>query len=164
MNRHQVSVAAEAHAAAVFAQAGYSVFVQYGANQPGYDLAVSNDHKTILVSVKGSSNGGWILTTKKEDGTYLSALQEWESKNAPYVFFYAQYRGVDVGQLPRMYIALGKEVAKHQYTGYFGGIGLSLIEQETRKQGPNKGATQRIPEEWAVTAERVHYVFSQAAA
>jgi hypothetical protein len=36
-----VGVAAEAFAAGMFAQAGYDVSVQYGANQPEYDLLVS---------------------------------------------------------------------------------------------------------------------------
>lgn len=164
MNRHQVAVAAEAHAAAVFAQAGYSVFVQYGANQPGYDLAVSNDKKTVLVSVKGSSNGGWMLTTKKPEGTYRSALEAWEAKNASFVFFYVQYQGVKVGELPRMYIALGREVAKHQYTGLWGGIALSLIEDQTITRGPKKGKTQSVPSAWRVTEERVHEVFSLSSA
>lgn len=39
-----VGVAAEAFAAALFARLGYDVSVQYGANQPEYDLiAVSGD-------------------------------------------------------------------------------------------------------------------------
>ena len=57
MDKHQVGVAAEALAAGVFAQAGYGVFVQYGANQPGFDLVVTKDKRgTYAVSVKGTSN------------------------------------------------------------------------------------------------------------
>jgi hypothetical protein len=74
MNRHQTAVAAEAFAAGVFAQAGYSVFVQYGANQPGYDLAViSDDRKAMQVSVKGSTDGWWLLTAKEKGKTSSSA-------------------------------------------------------------------------------------------
>lgn len=40
MTPYQVGVAAEGFAAALFARAGYHVSVQYGANQPGYDLIV----------------------------------------------------------------------------------------------------------------------------
>ena len=64
MNKHQTAVAAEAFAAGVFAQAGLSVFVQYGANQPGYDLLVSDEAMTLHVSVKGSADGSWFLTAK----------------------------------------------------------------------------------------------------
>lgn len=162
MNRHQVSVAAEAQAAAVFAQSGYSVFVQYGANQPGYDLAVSDNKKTILVSVKGSSNGGWMLTTKRPEGTYESALDEWEKKNASFVFFYVQYQGISVGSMPRMYAALGAEVADHQRIGWWGDLGLSLIEAKTITRGPKKGQKQCIPASWEVTEARIHDVFARA--
>ncbi|MDP2367870.1 hypothetical protein [Rhodoferax sp.] len=41
MRQYHVGIAAEAFAAAVFAQSGCDVLVQYGANQPGYDLMVS---------------------------------------------------------------------------------------------------------------------------
>lgn len=39
-SRH-IGVAAEAAAAALFARAGFDVSVQYGANQPEYDLIVA---------------------------------------------------------------------------------------------------------------------------
>ena len=164
MNRHQVAVAAEAQAAAVFAQAGYSVFVQYGANQPGYDLAVSSEHKTAQVSVKGSSDGGWMLTTKHPDGTYLEALDLWKNKNERYIFFYVQYQGISVGHLPRMYIALGHEVAAHALTGLWGGIALTLIENKTLMRGPKKGQTQCVPPAWQLSEQRIHYVFSRSVA
>ena len=37
-----VKVAAEAYAAALFAQCGIDVSVQYGADQPGYDLIIAH--------------------------------------------------------------------------------------------------------------------------
>lgn len=49
-----VSVAAEAIAAGQFARVGYDVSVQYGANQPGYDLIVSKGNNILKISVKGS--------------------------------------------------------------------------------------------------------------
>jgi len=53
-----VGVAAEAIAAALFARCGLDVSVQYGANQPEYDLMVARDERIIKVSVKGSKDGG----------------------------------------------------------------------------------------------------------
>ena len=52
-----VGVAAEAAAAALFARCGYDVSVQYGANQPGYDLIVAQGSRILKVSVKGSQTG-----------------------------------------------------------------------------------------------------------
>lgn len=41
MTQYHVAVAAEAFAAGLFAQAGWDVLVQYGANQPQYDLVIT---------------------------------------------------------------------------------------------------------------------------
>jgi len=55
-----VAVAAEAITAALFAQCGYDVSVQYGANQPEYDLMVAKGDRLLKISVKGSQDGGWV--------------------------------------------------------------------------------------------------------
>src|SRR5208282_4842664 len=55
----QVAAAAEAFAAAQFARCGWDVSVQYGANQPGYDLMAVNGERMLKVSLKGSRAGGW---------------------------------------------------------------------------------------------------------
>lgn len=55
--RESIGVAAEAFAAAQFARNGINVSVQYGANQPEYDLMVSKDDQILKVSVKGSQDG-----------------------------------------------------------------------------------------------------------
>ena len=58
----QVATAAEAFAAAQFARCGWDVSVQYGANQPEYDLVAVDGDRVLKVSVKGSKDGGWGLT------------------------------------------------------------------------------------------------------
>src|SRR5262249_27347850 len=80
MTQYQVSVAAEGIAAALLARAGFHVSVQYGANQPGYDLIVEKDKKAFLVSVKGSQHGAWGLTQsylRKGTADYSGAVDEW---------------------------------------------------------------------------------------
>lgn len=57
MNQWQVATAAEAFAAAQFARLGWDVSVQYGANQPEYDLVAVNGDLMLKVSVKGSQDG-----------------------------------------------------------------------------------------------------------
>jgi hypothetical protein len=54
-----VATAAEAFAAAQFARFGYDVSVQYGANQPEYDLIIAEGRRMLKISVKGSADGGW---------------------------------------------------------------------------------------------------------
>ena len=54
-----VATAAEAIAAAQFARLGFNVSVQYGANQPEYDLMIDKGGRTLKISVKGSQDKGW---------------------------------------------------------------------------------------------------------
>ena len=62
----QVATAAEAFAAGQFARCGWGVFVQYGANQPEYDLVAVNGDKMLKISVKGSA---WVLVTEEQPKT-----------------------------------------------------------------------------------------------
>jgi hypothetical protein len=48
MTRRQCEIAAEAYAASLLARSGYDVSVQYGANQPGYDLVAVKDNRILL--------------------------------------------------------------------------------------------------------------------
>src|SRR5438309_6652968 len=80
VSSHSVSVAAEAIAAAQFARCGFDVSVQYGANQPEYDLIVAKGDNLLKVSVKGSQDGSWGLTQtflKKASADYHGAIELW---------------------------------------------------------------------------------------
>ena len=166
MNKHQVGVAAEAFAAAVFAQAGLSVFVQYGANQPGYDLIVTYERdddpsflKTIHVSVKGSSNGGWLLKAKQRGATLEQALDSWHQDNQRFIFCFVQFEDVEIGEMPRIYLATAEEVIKCLQTHNFGAMTGTLIEDWTRMSGRYKGQTQQIPKSWKISKDRIHEMF-----
>ena len=155
MNKHQTAVAAEAFAAGVFAQAGYSVFVQYGANQPGYDLVVCVGAHHMQVSVKGSTDGNWMLTTKDKNGTYQQAHDDWVAKNKGFVFCLVQFCNVEAGKMPRMYLATGQEIAEELKTHWYGELSLSLVEMRAPTQGKNKGKVMKVPEIWTMTQERI---------
>ena len=155
MNKHQTAVAAEAFTAGAFAQAGYSVFVQYGANQPGYDLIVSNADTTMHVSVKGSTNGEWILTKKDVNGTYGQALDDWILRNGRFVFCLVQFTRVKAGEIPRIYLATGEKIGEELKTHWFGEVCLSLYEQRVPTIGKNKGKTMKLPTAWRLTEDRI---------
>lgn len=57
-----MATAAEAFTAAQFSRCGWDVSVQYGANQPEYDLVAVDGDRMLKVSVKGSKDGPWGLT------------------------------------------------------------------------------------------------------
>src|SRR5205809_535956 len=85
MNSFQVSVAAEAIAAAQFARCGCDVSVQYGANQPEYDLLVARGERLLKISVKGSQDGSWGLAQselkKFGNANYQGAIKIWLEKH-----------------------------------------------------------------------------------
>ena len=90
----QCEIAAEAYAASLLARSGYDVSVQYGANQPGYDLVAVKDNRILLVSVKGSQDGGWMLASKyvKNANNYLEAIDLWRcNQRQDLVYFFIQY-------------------------------------------------------------------------
>jgi len=163
MSRHQCMVAAEAFAAGVFAQAGCSVFVQYGANQPGYDLLVERSGITRRVSVKGSSDLGWIVTMKGNGETYKQALDAWALKNAGTLFCYVQFGAVKIGEMPRLYLVESEELNQYLRTVWFGELMLSLWEAHAPSRGPNKGKEFRIPASWLVSQQRIEDLVTKTA-
>ena len=157
-----IGVAAEAIAAAQFARFGYYVSVQYGANQPEYDLMAEIDDKILKISVKGSKDGGWGLTQKYKQGrTYHEAVDEWlKNHHKKTVFCLVQFANVDDTQLPRMYLATPQEIAKI-LKNQANGRGETIL-YENHKWGPQAfaaGTVDKIPVEWEFTKERAKYMF-----
>jgi hypothetical protein len=159
LNQHQVSVAAEAFVAALFAWCGGDVSVQYGANQPEYDLVVVKGAKMLKVSVKGSQDGGWGLTQSyKKGNTYHEAADLWVAKHKPKtVLCFAQFKGVDLekGELPRVDLAAPQEVGKRLKESRNGEGETILTEHHVWKSGTAKGAVDKIPDEWKFSKQRV---------
>jgi Holliday junction resolvase-like predicted endonuclease len=92
-----VGVAAEAIAAVYFARTGFDISVQYGANQPEYDLIVASGEQLLKVSVKGSQDGSWGLCQSyltPETADYGAAIHKWLQRHkARTVLCLVQFRG-----------------------------------------------------------------------
>jgi len=163
MNKHQVSVAAESFATASFARGGYDVFVQYGPNQPGYDLLVSNKRKVLHVSVKGSMDPkGWIISTKKKGKSYKESLNEWYENNKDFLFYLVLFKNNEITSMPEMYLTSTKELYNHLSKGFFGSISLTLYCDYCPRQGKNKGKAQSLPSDWIVSRKRIEKYFKEA--
>src|SRR5690348_2665985 len=108
-NSWHVATAAEAFAAAQFARYGWDVSIQYGANQPEYDLVAVDGDVALKVSVKGSKDGGWGLSQsflRKGKADYLAAADAWLAKHSKKtIFCLVQFKGVLATDLPRLYLA-----------------------------------------------------------
>lgn len=164
MTPHQVSIAAEAFAASILAQAGYDVLVQYGANQPDYDLVAVSPERIGKISVKGSSDGGWALAIshkkKGENISYHEALSGWRDRQKEDVLFvFVQYRHVALGEAPRVYVAPLGELHDHMY-GQRNGQGHLALFEDYRRDHPKSQFTDRVPSSWVFSEERLKAVMS----
>lgn len=153
-----IGVAAEAIAAAQFARCGFDVSVQYGANQPEYDLMVARGDRLLKVSVKGSQDGSWGLTQsylKKAD--YHGAIEQWLNRHGSRtVFCFVQFRGVSLNELPRLYLASPHQVAQRLRETARGRGDTILYEDRTwGVRAVGAGTTERLPETWRFSTERI---------
>lgn len=153
-----VATAAEAFAAAQFARLGWDVSVQYGANQPEYDLVAVDGDRILKVSVKGSQDGSWGLTQGyMRNGDYHGAADTWLAKHTKKTLLcLVQFKGVGDHELPRMYLATPAEVARRLKESAAGRGETILYEEHT--WGPRAvgtGTTDRIPKSWVFTAHRI---------
>jgi hypothetical protein len=163
-----VGVAAEAIAAGLFARCNFDVSVQYGANQPEYDLIIAKGDKLLKVSVKGSQDGGWGLTQSYlKDGNYLGAIDQWRATHKPKtIFCFVQFQGVPLDGMPRVYVATPAEVANRLKATCAGGGSTILYESHTwtsRAKPKYANTTEVIPSTWKFTRQRVELLFDEAA-
>ena len=158
-----VATAAEAFAAAQFARFGWDVSVQYGANQPEYDLTADDGHHYLKVSVKGSRDGSWGLTQSYlSNANYHGAVDAWLAKHSlRTVFCLVQFKGVPTTDLPRMYLVEPAEIALW-LKGAAGGRGDTILYEQHvwTARARAAGTIDRIPEHWRFTGERLNVVAS----
>ncbi len=160
MTPRQCEIAAESYAACLLAQSGYDVLVQYGANQPDYDLMAVKGKRMLPISVKGSQDGGWMLAVryKKEGVTYHEAINLWlAAQRDDVVFVFVQFAEVAVGGVPRAYIARPKAIAE-QLKGHRNGAGYGALQEDRLRFSPKSSFSERLPETWNFSAERINEI------
>lgn len=157
MTSYHVGVAAEAFAAALFARAGFHVSVQYGANQPGYDLIVEKEKKSYLVSVKGSQDGAWGLTQSYlQKANYHEAIDRWLMRHGEgMIFCFVQFKNKKIDDMPDVYLATAGEVASHMKNSGKGLGDTILYTHKTWKSGKRAGCVDKIPEAWRFSKQRI---------
>jgi hypothetical protein len=154
----QVATAAEAFAAAQFARLGWDVSVQYGANQPEYDLVVVDRDCFLKISVKGSNDGGWGLTQSYlVDANYHAAADKWLARHSKAtVFCFVELKGIPLNELPRMYLVRPVEVANWLKTAAGGRGDTILYERHVwTHRAKSAGVVDEMPSSWRFTAERL---------
>lgn len=158
-----IGIAAEAVVAAQFARCGYDVSVQYGANQPEYDLISVDGDRILKISVKGSQDGSWGLTQSLKKGcTYHEAIDKWLARHhKKTIFCLVQFSNVEINDLPRVYIASPEEIAERLRQSA-GGRGETILYENHKwgNRAAGKGTTDRIPDEWRFSKERLIHMFN----
>jgi len=165
MSQFHVGVAAEACAAALFARCGYDVSVQYGANQPEYDLAIVRGERMLKVSVMGCQDGGWGLTQSfLENANYHGAIDLWHARHKPRtVICFVQFYKVPIMAMPRVYLATPAEIAAHMKSSAKG-RGDTILEEKKSwgQRSQAAGTTDQIPESWHFSPETIERLMAIA--
>ena len=157
MTPRQCEIAAESYSACLLSQAGYDVLVQYGANQPHYDLVAEKDNRFLPISVKGSQDGGWMLAVryKKESASYHEAIDKWlAAQRNDIVFLFVQFIHVSLGVAPRAYLVKPPEIAAHMKT-QCNGRGHGSLQEDYLRDHPKSKYNHKIPSEWLFSKERL---------
>jgi hypothetical protein len=163
MNSYHVKVAAEAFAAALFAQAGCDVSIQYGANQPRYDLLAVRGDRVMKVSVKGSQDGSWGLTQKFiKDANYQRAIDDWlVEQGSRLLFCLIQFKGISLGECLRAYLAKPSEIAARlRATARGRGETILYEHKEWSPRAYGAGTIDAVPTSWKFTEERLKTFFT----
>lgn len=104
------------------------------------------------VSVKGSRDGGWglVASFKNKERSYHEAIDAWLSKhNDPKIIYcFVQFKGVNLGEMPRIYLASPPEIAAYMKQSRGGNGYTSLREHYLWASGLAGGTTDTIPESW----------------
>jgi hypothetical protein len=164
MHPFHVGVAAEAFTAGLFAQAGCDVSVQYGANQPEYDLIVSRDDRFLKISVKGSQDGGWglIQSYKKQGVSYAEAAARWAAAQSQKVIYcLVQFQGKQLGSCPDVYLATVTEIAAHLKASRKGHGNTILYTAYTYKKGIALGFSEALPKHWTFSTARLEQLLAE---
>jgi hypothetical protein len=157
MTPRQCEIAAESYTASLLAQAGYDVLIQYGPNQPHYDLVAVKGKRFLPISVKGSQDGCWVLAASyvKKGVNYHQAIDHWQSaQRSDVVFALVQFLNVTVGAAPRVYIARPPEIAAHLKTQR-AGVGHGPLHEDYRRDHPKSKYDFAIPPSWRFSCARI---------
>lgn len=166
INSWHVSVAAESLVACLFARIGYDVSVQYGANQPEYDLMIARGNHLAKVSVKGSKDGSWGLTQKYlKNADYHRAISKWEdAHSSKTVVALVQFKDVSLDELPRVYMATPREIAvRLRETACGRGDTILYEHKEWTSQAHAAGTIDAVPKSWRFSEERIECLINEIA-
>lgn len=169
-----ISVGAEGIAAAQFARCGFDVLIQACRDKSWYDLVVTRTGTLLKITVKASDDGEWRLTsgyTRNDQPNgpkpfdFRNAIDRWlAGHGSRTVCCLVQFHGVDIDELPRIYLALPGEVAQTMRETAVR-TGRCMI-RETYEWSLADGSkrVEALPPSWRFSQQRVEELLAQLAA
>jgi len=158
LSKFHVGVSAEAITAALFARCGYDVSVQYGPNQPKYDLMIARGDQVLMVSVNGATEGEWRLTQRHlKDANYHAAAEAWHAGHSNRtIYSLVLFCSDDPLSMPRVYLATPREIAD-QLKKSAKGRGDTILHEkkEWTKRAHGGGTIDEIPPSWKFSSIRI---------
>jgi hypothetical protein len=164
LNSWHIAVAAEAVTAAQFARCGFDVSVQYGADQPEYDLIVAKGDQMLKVSVKGSQDGSWGLTQSYlGNADYHGAIDKWLSRHGSRTAFcFVQFQAAALTEPPRLYLARPAEIAQRlRDTAKGRGDTILYEKHEWGPRAVGAGTIEQLPASWRFSLDRIEQLLAQ---
>jgi len=162
MTSRQCEIAAESFTASLLARTGFDVLVQYGANQPDYDLVAERGGRFLPISVKGSQDGGWMLAVRyvQPGVNYVQAIEKWGLAQRPdIVYFLVQFLNVAVSESPRVYVAQPPEIVEYMKSQRYG-LGHGSLQEDFRRDHPRSKYDHAMPKDWLFSAERIDSILN----
>jgi hypothetical protein len=163
MSSFHVAIAAEAAVAVLFARCGCDVSVQYGADQPEYDLIVARGDSLLKVSIKGSQDGSWGLTQSfLHAADYHGAVEKWLQRHgSKTIFCLVQFKDVSFESMPRAYLARPAEIAARLKATARGRGDTILYERKVwTAKAYGAGSIDEIPPSWRFSPIRLNEMFA----
>lgn len=125
---------------------------------------VASGERVLKVSVKGSITGSWGLTQSylvKAD--YHGAVDKWLARHKPRtIFCFVQFSGAGFSDMPRLYLAHSRDVAKRlKKTAKGRGATILFERKEWSRRAHAAGTVDQIPKSWAFTPERLEHLLAK---
>jgi hypothetical protein len=127
---------------------------------------IADEKQMLKISVKGSADGGWGLTQSRlTNANYHAAADAWLARHKAHtVLCFVQFKGIVFDAMPRIYLARPIEVAARLKSASGGRGDTILFEDHTRgSRAAGAGSTERIPDSWRLTSDRIAEIMKEAA-
>lgn len=125
---------------------------------------VASGKRVLKVSVKGSVTGSWGLTQSYlKQADYHKAIDLWLARHKPKtIFCFVQFHDAAFSEMPRLYLAHPRDVAKRLKETAAGRGDTILFEKKVwAPRAHAAGTVDEVPREWVFRPRRVRSLLAK---